>query len=182
MAVSSPRSVDRFAYSYGVQIDPAEIDRLFAAVSPGGPENAVGFVMWRVVRRYLRGVDRALAPLGVTHLQFQALALTAWLSRTESCITQARLSEFSDIQPMQVSLLLKALERAGLVTRSKGTADPRVKVIELTERGWQAVREGLPVVIAEQERFFGDGAGPGAELGVTLIRLDHVKPDHSPAP
>jgi len=164
-------------YGAFVELPRTEIERVFSAESPGGPENAAGFVMWRLVRRYLRGVDRALAPLGLTHLKFQALALTAWLSRTEPLITQARLSDFSDIQPMQVSLLLKALEKDGMVTRSRGKADPRVKVITLTAEGWQAVRDALPIVVAEERQFFGADAGPDAVLHATLMRLDRTHRD-----
>ena len=155
-----------------MQPEPGEIDRLFARVSPGGPENAVGFMMWRVSRQYLRGIDRAMAPLGITHLRFHTMTLIAWLSRTEQAITQARLSDFSDIQPMQVSLVLKGLEDAGLITRVRSTTDTRTKLVELTADGWRTLEEALPIAVDQQAAFFGDAAMPDSDLLRILVELD----------
>ena len=58
-----------------------KLDDVFAAPTLGAPENAVGFVLWRLVHRYVRELDRALAGLDLTHLQFTILALAAWLAR-----------------------------------------------------------------------------------------------------
>jgi len=40
--------------------DTRAIIDLFAAVSLGAPENAVGFVLWRVMHRYQRDTKRHL--------------------------------------------------------------------------------------------------------------------------
>lgn len=162
-----------------MRLNRTDIERLFAHVSPGGPENAVGFVMWRVSRQYLRALDRSLASLGLTHLKFHTLTLIAWLSATEDAITQIRLSEFSDIQPMQVSLVLRALEEAGLITRARATADSRAKTMELTSSGWQALQKALPVAVEEQERFFGPDARPEGELLHRLFHLDQSRQPNS---
>ena len=81
--------------------------------------HAVGFVLWRVVNRYIREVDRALAASGVglTHLQFETLIQAAWLGRSGDGPTQAELSRFGGIQPMQVSHMLKTLEAKGRAAR-----------------------------------------------------------------
>lgn len=165
-------------YDHRVQSESRDIDHLFEAESPGGPERAVGFMMWRVSRQYLRSIDRALAPLSLTHLKFHTLTLIAWLSKTEQVITQKRLSEFSDIQPMQVSLILKGLEDAGLIVRARAAADTRAKVVQLTAAGWQSLKEALPIAVQCQEAFFGDAARPDSDLLRLLSELDtHVSPD-----
>ena len=53
------------------------IRQMFETVSLGAPENAIGFVLWRITVRYQREMDRALSVLDLTHLQFVSLALAA---------------------------------------------------------------------------------------------------------
>ena len=40
--------------------DNDAIRALYAETSLGGPDQAVGFVLWRVMHRYQRAVERAL--------------------------------------------------------------------------------------------------------------------------
>jgi DNA-binding MarR family transcriptional regulator len=147
---------------------------LFATASLGAPENAVGFVLWRVVHRYQREIDRALAALGLTHLQFTTLALTAWLGRSGAAVTQAELARFGDIQPMQVSLMLKALADKGLVVRPRSQADSRAKHVAVTAAGLVALRRALPIAIGVQERLFGAAGRPGGSLLTALLGLEQA--------
>ena len=153
------------------------IQDLFATSSLGAPEKAVGFVLWRVVHRYIREVDRALAPLGLTHLQFTTLALAAWLGRTGETVTQVALARSADIQPMQVSHMLKTLEDKRLVTRARNAADTRAKHIQVTAAGLRALRRALPMGIEVQRRLFGEEGKPGGRLLATLQRLDRMQLD-----
>ena len=152
--------------------DPQAITDLFATASLGGPQNAVGFVLWRVVHRYQREVDRALAPLDLTHLQFTTLAMAAWQGRSGEWATQSELVRFSDIQAMQISHMLKALEGKGMVARQRSASDARAKRIEVTAAGLTALRHALPVVIDVQRGFFGDQMDPDSALLTTLLHLD----------
>lgn len=159
-----------------MKTDAHDLDRLFADASLGAPENAVGFVLWRVVHRYLREVDRALAPLDLTHLQFTTLTLAAWLGRSGEAVTQAELARFGDIHPMQVSLMLKALERKALVVRLPSRSDIRAKRIEITPAGVEALHRALPVAIDVQQRLFGDQGLPGGSLLTALLEVEHGRP------
>ncbi|GAA4628020.1 hypothetical protein GCM10023196_042660 [Actinoallomurus vinaceus] len=160
--------------------DARSLTELFATASLGAPEKAVGFVMWRVLHRYLREVDRALAPLDLTHLQFMTLAMAGWLGRTDEPVTQARLARSSDIHPMQISHMLKTLETKGMVVRPRG-ADVRTKHVEVTEAGVTALRDALPLVIDVQQRLFGDAGGPDGDLLNTLLSLEE-RPQDEPRP
>jgi DNA-binding MarR family transcriptional regulator len=148
------------------------LTELFATASLGAPEKAVGFVLWRVLHRYLREVDRALAPLDLTHLQFTTLTMAGWLARSGEPVTQNQLARSGDIHPMQVSLMLKALQAKALITRTRSTTDPRAKNIELTEVGVAALRAALPVVIGVQERIFGAGGQPGGDRLRALLAVE----------
>ena len=146
-------------------IDPHILTDFYARETLGAPENAVGFVLWRVVHRFQREVDRALAPLHLTHLQFTTLAMAGWLCRSGEPVTQADLSRHAEIHAMQVSLMLKALEAKGMVLRSRSASDTRAKRIEITGAGLDALRAAMPIVIIIQRRMFGpDGAPHGALL------------------
>jgi DNA-binding MarR family transcriptional regulator len=152
--------------------DARAIKHLFESESLGAPENAIGFVLWRVVHRYQREVDRALAEHGLTHLQFTTLMMTAWLAQSGEAVPQATLAQSSDIQPMQLSHMLRALEDKGLVSRARSTHDERAKCVEVTAAGVTALHRTLPLVIDIQQRLFGDDGRPGGSLLSALLCLD----------
>jgi MarR family transcriptional regulator, organic hydroperoxide resistance regulator len=150
-----------------VSNDADAIEDLFATASLGGPEKAVGFVMWRVLHRYIREADRALVEFNLTHLQFQTLAMAAWLARSGEPVTQAQLARAGDVAQM-----LKALEHKGWVRRVRSTADVRAKNVEITAAGLAVLRRALPAMIAVQRDVFGDEGAPGGSLLTTLLRLE----------
>lgn len=142
---------------------------LFENETLGAPDNAVGFVLWRVVHHYVREIDRALAAIDLTHLQFTVLAITAWMARSGEPVTQVDVAQFGDIHPMQVSQVLKTLETKGMVTRARSTTDTRAKRVEVSEAGVAALRQAMPLAIAVQERLFGEAGAPGGSLLTALV-------------
>ena len=152
--------------------DPTAISSLFETASLGAPENAVGFVLWRLVHRYVREIDRVMAPLGLTHLQFTTLALAAWLGRSGEAIPQSELSRAGDIHPMQISLMLKALEAKRLIARPRSQGDTRAKTVEVTQAGLAALRRALPMAIRVQREKFGEEGREGGQLLEALLRAD----------
>jgi len=149
-----------------------KLDDVFAAPSLGAPENAVGFVLWRLVHRYVRELDRELAGLDLTHLQFTILALAAWLARSSEVVTQPQLGRFGDIHPMQVSKVLKTLEGKGLICRPGSASDTRVRLVVVTSSGLSALGVALPIAVKVQARLFGPGGQPGGTLLKALTDLD----------
>ena len=145
---------------------------MFETDSLGAPESAVGFVLWRIVARYQREVDRALIPLDLTHLQFVTLALAAWFGRSGETVNQAELARFGGIQPMQISHMLKTLESKGFITRERSVADTRAKRVMVTRDGVKVLRQALPRVIGVQGRLFGEEGAPGGRLLRSLLELD----------
>ncbi len=145
---------------------------LFDTVSLGAPENAVGFVLWRVVHRYQRAVDDALISLDLTHLQFMTLVMAAWLGRSGEAVTQSELARFGSVHPMQVSLMLKTLQGKGMVTRTRSPSDIRAKCVEVTASGLTVLRRALPMVIEVQRRLFCEEGRVGGGLLSALLRVD----------
>ena len=154
--------------------DARAITQMFEAVSLGAPHRAVGFVMWRVVHRYQREVDQALRALNLTHLQFVILALTGWAACAGGPVTQSALAALGDIHPMQVSHVLRILERKGLIGRTPSPRNSLAKHVAITARGVGVLRDALPIVIDVQARLFGEAGRPGGALLEALVRIDQV--------
>ena len=145
---------------------------MFEEVSLGAPENAVGFVMWRISARYQREVDRTLTLINLTSLQFITLALVAWFGEEDGHVTQIDLARSAGIHPMQVSQTLKALETKKMVSRRKSKSDTRAKRVEVTSKGLESLQEAFPKVIDVQNRLFGKAGLPGGTLLKELLRID----------
>ena len=148
------------------------IRALYAETSLGGPDQAVGFVLWRVMHRYQRAVERALQPHGLTHLQFTTLAIVGWMCRSDAPTTQVELARQADIHPMQISLMLKALESKRMVVRSRSSVDTRARDVDVTEIGLEALRQAFPVVISIQQKMFGEAGAPGGTLHRALRNVE----------
>ena len=155
--------------------DARVLAEMFETVSLGAPQNAVGFVMWRVMHRYVREVDQVLKPLDLTHLQFTTLTLVAWIARTGHTANQSELARFGDIHPMQVSNVLKVLEQKGMIERTPSPGNALAKQVAITLVGIAAVRSALPPVIEVQERLFGEEGRPGSSLLKLLVRIDQER-------
>ncbi len=147
------------------------IARIFAAAGVQQPEDSIGFLLWRVAHRHQREVDRVLASLDLTHLQFVVLVQTAWLARAGDAVTQAGLARYGKVHPMQLSNILKVLEAKQLVARGRCPASARSKQVALTDAGAALLAEALPRVQGLHSSFFGDEAGSCAGLHDCLRRL-----------
>lgn len=95
---------------------------------------------WRVA------VDRAVAPLGLTHAQYAVMASLYGMSRSGLRPSQRRLADHTGLEPLYVSKLARALETAGLVDRTRDPSDPRAMQLSLTEQGRDVTRRAIGVV------------------------------------
>lgn len=153
-------------------IDRAALSDMFATTSLGSPRHAIGFVLWRVMHRYERELEQALRPLDLTHLQFTLLALVAWTQNQGDTPNQAELARAGDIHVMQVSNVLKALERKALIERSMAEGNPTAKSVILTEEGLERLRAAFPIAIDVQQRLFGDAGHSGGRLMTELNAVE----------
>jgi len=145
--------------------------KLFATVGVQRPEDAIGYLLWRVAHRHQREIDRALADLDLTHLQFVALVQSAWLAKTGAVVTQPDLAAYSNIHPMQLSNVLKALEAKGLIARPRNPSDARSKLIAVTAAGIAMLEQAIPRAQSLQGSFFGDPQTAGATLHNALRQI-----------
>jgi DNA-binding MarR family transcriptional regulator len=131
---------------------------------------------------HLAGVDalarrdgpRARA-VGLTHAQYSVLAPLLGMSASGARPSQRELADFTGLDPVYVSKLVRALEREGFLTRSVKASDPRAVELALTPQGTDAVQEGIRLVTAMRDRLtapLGGNAGARtAELAELLLEL-----------
>jgi DNA-binding MarR family transcriptional regulator len=134
-----------------------------------------GFLLWQLSLKWRAAVDRALAPLGLTHAQYALLGSLYRLARSGTRPSQRELADFSGLEPMYVSKLARALENAGLLARTPNAADPRAFHLTVTDRGRDAFDAAYVRVAELHERLLAPLDGPGdprrAEFRETLETL-----------
>jgi DNA-binding MarR family transcriptional regulator len=110
-----------------------------------------GYLLWRVTLKWRAAVDRAVAPLGLTHAQYSVLASLYGHSRAGAQPSQRELADVSGLEPIYVSKLVRALADAGIVVRTTHPADPRAVQLSLTEHGTNVAERAIAIVRALQE-------------------------------
>lgn len=91
------------------------------------PLRTFGFLLKDVARLYLRNFERHSAGLGLTLEQCKVLSR---LQRHEG-VSQARLAELTDTDPMTLGRLLERMDAEGLVERQVDPADRRAHRLRL---------------------------------------------------
>lgn len=97
-----------------------------------GLEEQICFALYRASHALTARYREFLAPLGVTYPQYLAL-LVLWESAGPSTVRE--LGERLQLDSGTLSPLLRRLDAAGLITRSRGAHDERVVLITLTTAG-----------------------------------------------
>lgn len=104
-----------------------------------------GYLVWRLSTKWRVAVDRALAPLGLTHAQYTVIASLYGMQRAGHSPSQRRLADHTGLEPLYVSKLARTLESAGLVLRTPDPADTRAVQLSLTDEGQEAARRAITV-------------------------------------
>jgi DNA-binding MarR family transcriptional regulator len=134
---------------------------------PLRPVESPGFLLWHATLRWQRGVVEALAPLGLTHVQFVLLACTWWLNQQGEQPSQIALAEFAGTDVKMTSQVVRSLERKGLVKREVDQADTRARRLRVTPRGKRLAPGAIAAVEQVDEAFFDDAGRPDA---IRLLR------------
>lgn len=129
---------------------------------PLHPEESPGFLLWHVTLRWQREVAAALAPLGLTHVQFVLLAATWWLNSQGEDPNQLSVARQAGTDVKMASEVIRKLEAKGLVERSVDVADTRARRLRVTGRGAELAMRAVAVVEAVDAAFFKDAPDLGA--------------------
>jgi DNA-binding MarR family transcriptional regulator len=98
------------------------------------------YLLNRLTREMLRGVDRQFQERGLTVSKWRILAV---LSDRGTC-RFGELAHLTSIEPATLSRFVGALIRDGLIRRRRSSSDARAVTIGLTEKGEHAFSGTLP--------------------------------------
>ncbi len=119
------------------------------------PEDSPGFLLWRLTNQWQQQQRKALQTIGLTHPQFVALAGILWLStvNTEGA-SQAQVSDFTHIDKMMMSDLVKILLDKKLIERLRKPEDKRAYSLTLSPKGRELTLKAIPLVEGIDATFF----------------------------
>ncbi|MFH9084938.1 MarR family winged helix-turn-helix transcriptional regulator [Streptomyces sp. NPDC017673] len=129
-----------------------------------------GFLLWRLSMKWRVAVDRAVAPLGLTHAQYSLVASLYGMQRSGLRPSQRRLADHTGLEALYVSKLARGLEAAGLLARTRDPADPRAVQLALTERGRETTRKAIDVVQGLLRQLLAPLGGPDSPRAQTFTR------------
>jgi DNA-binding MarR family transcriptional regulator len=133
------------------------------------PSESPGFLLWHATLRWQRGISEALAPLGLTHVQFVLLACTWWLNEQGRRPSQIALAAFAGTDVKMTSQVLRSLERKGLIQRTVDHQDTRVRQVRVTRRGARLAPRAIAVVQQVDAEFFEEA--PSEDVILLLRQL-----------
>jgi MarR family transcriptional regulator, organic hydroperoxide resistance regulator len=116
-------------------------------------EIPISGLVWRLSTRWRTSIDRAIAPLGLTHAQYAVLAPLLGMDRRGHRPTQRQLADFTGLEPLYVSKLARSLEAAGLIQRTGDPDDTRAVRLALTDEGRSAATAATDAVRRLQEEL-----------------------------
>jgi len=143
------------------------------------PCDNLGLLLHDNARLMRRRFEARATGLGLSSSQWRLLAITL----REGKVTQARLAERLEIEPISVSRLVDRMEQAGWVGRETDPADRRIRLVVPTPRALAAhagIRSLLNGVIAEALQGFSDAER--ADVIRLLERMSANLSDAAPAP
>ncbi|MFW6694683.1 MarR family winged helix-turn-helix transcriptional regulator [Streptomyces sp. MAR4 CNX-425] len=145
------------------------------SAAPAGP--TPGFLVWRLANKWRVAVDRAVAPLDLTHAKYALVASLYGMHHAGERPSQRQLADHTGMEALYVSKLARALEADGLVERARDPRDPRAMRLALTERGLDVTGRAVVVVRELVERLLEplgglDGPGTRAFTDELLALLD----------
>jgi MarR family transcriptional regulator, transcriptional regulator for hemolysin len=106
------------------------IDKTVAASDPVNEPRRFGFLLKDVTRLYAQRFEQHAASLGLTLAQCKALIRLA----DSEGVSQVRLAELTDLEPMTLVRILDRMESEGWLERRSDPRDRRVRCLYLTSK------------------------------------------------
>jgi DNA-binding MarR family transcriptional regulator len=129
-----------------------------------------GYLVWRLSNKWRVAVDRALAPLGLTHAQYVFLSSLFGMTREGQLPSQRELADWTGLEALYVSKLARGLDADGLIQRTRDTADTRTVRLTLTDRGREVVEPAIAEVGGLLDRLLAPLGGRDGERTAAFAR------------
>lgn len=129
-------------------------------MSMSSPGPTPGFLVWRLANKWRVAVDRAVAPLDLTHAKYSLVASLYGMQQAGERPSQRRLADHTGLEALYVSKLARALESADLIERTRDPRDPRAVQLALTDRGLVVTRQAIAIVQDLHQQLLEPLGGP----------------------
>lgn len=133
-------------------------------------EATPGYLVWRLSMKWRAAVDRAMAPLGLTHAQYVVLSSLWGIERAGRSPSQRELADHTGLEALYVSKLARALDADGLIRRTRDPADTRTVRLALTDRGREVVGPAISEVQGLLDRLLAPFGGREGRRTAAFVR------------
>lgn len=116
--------------------------------------DSTGYLLYHLTMLMQRKMKKKLDKLDITHTQFVILASLHILSEKGNSVTQIEIANQSRMDKMMVSIVLRTLQKKGLVTRQVHATDTRAKTINITNEGEILFKKAFKIVKEVEASFF----------------------------
>lgn len=135
------------------------------------PEENTGYLLWQVTMQWQLGMNRALRTMGLTLTQFSLMAGLYWLNKKEEPVTQQQLADFANTDKMMTSKVLTVLEKKLFIAKTNDPGDSRAKLLTITDKGTQVLREAYQIVQNVDNLFFKNVSNDKVAFDQLLLKL-----------
>jgi DNA-binding MarR family transcriptional regulator len=133
-------------------------------------EPTPGHLVWRLSMKWRVAVDRALAPMGLTHAQYVMLSSLYGMERAGQSPSQRELADHTGLEALYVSKLARSLDSDGLIQRTRDPVDTRTVRLQLTDHGREVVQPAIAEVAVLLDRLLAPLGGRRGERTAGLVR------------
>jgi DNA-binding MarR family transcriptional regulator len=131
------------------------------ALAIEGPDYSPGFWLWHATLRWQREVAAALAPTGLTHVQFVLLSCAWWLNDHGVVPNQFQLATQAGTDVKMTSQVVRRLEAKGLLERTADPRDSRARKLSITAAGTALALDAIERVERVDVAFFRPATADG---------------------
>ena len=135
-------------------------------------KKSTGLLFIRTYHKWHGLIKNKLRTIDLTHPQFVVLTTLAALLRQQEWVSQPHIAQFSDMDVMTVSQIIRLLVKKELIMREVHPKDSRANIILLTDTGLQKVNQALPLVEGIDQAFFGKLENNTEILNQLLMELE----------
>jgi DNA-binding MarR family transcriptional regulator len=139
-----------------------------------GPDYSPGFWLWHATLRWQREVTAALAPSGLTHVQFVLLSCAWWLHEHGVVPNQLQLARQAGTDVKMTSQVVRKLEAKGLIERETDRDDTRAKRLRITAAGIALALSAIGQVENADAAFFRPLTSAGTAPAEITALLRHL--------
>lgn len=137
----------------------------------------IGFLIWQIMKSWQRGKIRLLDEFELTSSQMETLSAVYHLGQTTQEVTQIAISNFTLIDPMTTSTVLRNLEKKHLIVRKSSKIDTRARIVMLTQSGEDLFVRAVTKVKTSTERVMqeiGDEEALKNQLKILLEVINRI--------